>query len=230
MAFAIIAIPRVSASSTVPIPDAGFETNTFDGWSIGSQTGSLGPTITGNGTGVTIFSGSRTFTHGSHGAMGSPTKNDGSPNPYYAPAVAAGSWTFGPNNATYAVALQPKGEQNFSQAMTALGLSGAPQTAIQAQLTADRNASGFGSPTPTDAAWITRDVELDADVTYTMSWNYLGTDYVPYNDGSVTSLVAVTAPSTPVTTVNNFERTYALLGFTNPGTGDYSTNSYGATG
>jgi hypothetical protein len=30
--------------------------------------------------------------------------------------------------------------------------------------------------------------------------------------------------------VNNYVQSYALLGFTNPGTGDYSTNSYGATG
>jgi hypothetical protein len=63
-----------------------------------------------------------------------------------------------------------------------------------------------------------------------MSWNYLGTDYVPYNDGSVTGLVPVTVTGTPVIRVNNYVQSYALLGFTNPGTGDYSTNSYGATG
>ena len=217
----------VSADS---LPDTGFEDGTLTGWNTGSQTGNLGASITGNGTGVTVFTGSRTFAHGARGAMGSPTLSNGSPNPYYAPAVTAGSWTFGPNNATYAVAMQPKNEQTFSQAMTALGLSGSPQTAIQAQLTADRNASGFGSPTPTDAAWITRDVQLTAGVTYTMSWNYLGTDYVPYNDGSVTGLVPVTVSGTPVITVNNYVQSYALLGFTNPGTGDYSTNSFGSTG
>jgi hypothetical protein len=211
-------------------PDAGFEDGTFTGWEKGSQSGTLGSTITGNGTGVTIFTGSRTFTHSQHGAMGSPTKQDGSANPYYAPAVSAGSWTFGPNNAAKAVALQPMGQITFSDAMTALGLSGSPQTAIQAQLTADRNASGFGSPTPTNAAWITREVQLTAGTTYTMSWNYLGTDYVPYNDGSVTGLVPVTVTGTPVIRVNNYVQSYALLGFTNPGTGDYSTNSYGATG
>jgi len=91
--------------------------------------------------------------------MGSPTKTDGSPNPYYAPAVAAGSWTFGPNNAAKAVALQPVGQIAFSDAMTALGLAGSPQTAIQTQLTADRNASGFGSPTPTTATGTTEVTE-----------------------------------------------------------------------
>lgn len=229
---AAISIVNIASASqiTIPVPDAGFESNNFDGWNKGSQTGNLGSSINGNGTGVSIFSGSRTFSHGPHGSVGSPTKNDGTPNPYYAPAVPAGSWTFGPNNATYAAALQPKGEQTFSQAMSELGLSGSSQTEIEAQLVADRNASGFGSPNPTDAAWITREVQLTADVTYTMSWNYLGTDYVPFNDGSITSLVQISAPSTPQIIVNNFNKNYALLGFTNPGTGDYSTNSYGSTG
>lgn len=205
-------------------PDAGFEDGTFAGWDKGSQSGNLGNTITGNGTGVTIFTGSRTFTHGSHPAVGNPSS------PSYAPAVAAGSWTFGPNNAAKAVALQPVGQIMFSDAMAALGLSGAPQTAIQERLTADGVASGNGNPTPTNAAWITREVQLTAGTTYTMYWNYLGTDYVPFNDGSVTGLVPVTVTGTPVIRVNNYVQSYALLGFTNPGTGDYSTNSYGATG
>ena len=220
-----------SANATsVSIPDAGFEDNTFTGWSRGSQTGTLGASINGGGTGVTIFNGSRTFTHGPNGAMGNPTLSDGSPNPYYAPAVAAGSWTFSPKGGTYAVALQPKSEQTFDQATNALGLSATENSAIKAMLAQQAAAAGFGNGNPTDAAWITREVELTAGVIYTMSWNYMATDYVPYNDGSITSLVPVTVESTPVITVNNFEQSYALLGFTNPGTGDYSTNSYGSTG
>jgi hypothetical protein len=228
---ALITIPTVDASSTQePIANAGFEDNSFTGWSRGTQTGNLGSAINGNGTGVTIFSGPKTFSHPSHPAVGSATRN-GAPNPYYAPAVSAGSWTFSPSNASYAALLQPRNEQNFSQAMTALGLSGSPQTAIQAQLTADAQAAANGGQSnPTDAAWITREVQLTSGITYTMSWNYLGTDYVPFNDGSLTSLVAVSTPSTPTITVNNFNRSYALLGFTNPGTGDYSVNSYGSTG
>ena len=223
--FLLISIFGFSApAQAASFPNAGFEDGTFTGWEKGAQTGTLGATITGNGTGVTIFTGSRTFTHSSHGAMGDPSSA------YYAAPVAAGSWTFGPNNASKAVALQPAGQITFSDAMTALGLSGSPQTAIQAQLTADRNAAGFGNPNPTNAAWITREVQLTAGETYTMSWNYLGTDYVPFNDGSVTGLVPVTVTGTPVIRVNNYVQSYALLGFTNPGTGDYSTNSYGATG
>jgi hypothetical protein len=222
MSFAPLATK--AEATTTSIPNAGFEDGTFTGWSRGSQTGTLGASITGQGTGVSIFSGSKTFTHGSRGAMGNPSS------PYYAPAVAAGSWTFSPNNATYAALLQPKGEQTFDQATAALGLSSAEASQLTGMLASQAQASGFGSGTPTDAAWITREVELTAGVTYTMSWNYVGTDYVPYNDGSITSLVAVSAQGTPVITVNNFVQPYALLGFTNPGTGDYSTNSYGATG
>ena len=224
------AISPYANATSASIPNAGFEDNTFTGWSRGSQTGNLGASINGGGTGVTIFNGSRTFTHGSNGAMGSPTLSNGSPNPYYAPAVAAGSWTFSPKGGTYAVALQPKGEQSFDQAAAALGLSGTDNSAIRTMLAQQAAAAGFGNGNPTDAAWITREVELDAGVVYTMSWNYMATDYVPFNDGSITSLVPVSTASVPVITVNNFEQSYALLGFTNPGTGDYSTNSYGATG
>jgi hypothetical protein len=221
-------VGSVSATSTT-IPNAGFEDGALTGWSIGTQTGNLGASINGNGTGVTVFNGSRLFSHGAHGSMGSPTVN-GQPNPYYAPAVAAGTWTFSPKGGTYAVALQPKSQQTFSQATAALGLSGTQTSAITTMLGQQAVASGFGNGTPTDAAWITREVQLTAGVTYTMSWNYMATDYIPFNDGSITSLVPVTVTGTPVITVNNFVQSYALLGFTNPGTGDYSTNSYGSTG
>ena len=230
-----------ATSSSISIPNAGFEDGTLTGWSRGSQTGTLGTSINGSGTGVTVFNGSRTFTHGANGAMGSPTITKAIPNtspqqyeivdnPYYAPAVVAGSWTFSPKGGTYAVALQPKGEQTFTQATAALGLSETQTSQIATMLSSQAQASGFGSGNPTDAAWITREVQLTAGITYTMSWNYMATDYVPFNDGSITSLVPVTVASTPAITVNNFNQSYALLGFSNPGTGDYSTNSYGATG
>ena len=213
-----------ATGNTVSIPDAGFEDGTFTGWNRGTQTGTLGETITGSGTGVTIFTGPRTFTHGARGAVGSPSS------PYYASAVAAGSWTFSPKSATKAVLLQPKSEQTFSQAASALNLSAGSVTEISNTLTTQAQASGNGQGNPTDAAWITREVELTADTVYTMAWNYVGTDYVPYNDGSITSLVPITVSGTPVVTVNNYVKPYALLGFTNPGTGDYSTNSFGSTG
>ena len=99
-AFIPSGIPASATGSQVSIPNAGFEDGTLTGWSRGSQTGTLGASITGNGTGVSVFSGSRLFSYGSRNAMGSPTLSDGSENPYYAPAVTAGSWTFSPINAT----------------------------------------------------------------------------------------------------------------------------------
>ena len=207
--FAIAWVSPITARATgssIPIPNAGFEDGTLTGWDRGSQTGTLGTSITGNGTGVTVFTGSRTFNYG------------------------ASSWTFSPNNATYAALLQPKREKTFTQATSALGLSGTQTSEIAQMLSSQAFTTGLGNGNPTDAAWITREVELTAGVTYTMSWNYMATDYVPYNDGSITSLVPVSVASTPVITVNNFEQSYALLGFTNQGTGDYSTGSYGSTG
>lgn len=80
-----------------------------------------------------------------------------------------------------------------------------------------------------DAAWISKVVHLEAGTVYTMSWNYVGTDYEPYNDGSITTLVSQSDPGTTVY-VNGYESNYAVLGFTNTGTGDYSTGSYASTG
>ena len=217
-------MPITASVQAAEIPNAGFEDGTFTDWDKGAQTGTLGSTITGTGTGVTIFTGPRTFTHSARGARGTSTS------PYYSAAVPAGSWTFSPNNGTNAVLLQPRGAQTFSQATTALDLSAGAVTEIRSTLSSQAQASGNGSGNPTDASWITRTVELTAGVTYTMAWNYVGTDYVPYNDGSITSLVPVTVSGTPVVTVNNYVKSYAFLGFTNPGTGDYSTNSFGSTG
>jgi len=205
------------------VSNADFESGDFTGWNKGAQTGSLGNTISGNGTGVTIVSGALSFNAPSHPAVGNPSTI------YYAPAVTPTTWTFSPYG-TYAAALQPTGSISFDAATTALGLSSAQNVAIKTLLNEQRTLSNFGGPSanPTNAAWITKSVTLSAGVTYTMSWNYIGTDYVPFNDGSITSLVPVTGSAS--VTVNNQVGNYALLGFTNPGTGDYSTSTYGSTG
>jgi len=135
---------------------------------------------------------------------------------FNAPAKA---WTFSPYG-SYAAALQPTGGPTFADAAAAMGL-----TPDQAQAITTTSAG-----TPTDAAWMTRTVSLDSGTVYSMSWNYIGTDYEPYNDGSITSLVYQGSGTNPVITVNNYSENYALLGFTVTGTGDYSTGSYGSTG
>jgi hypothetical protein len=120
--------------------------------------------------------------------------------------------------------IQPTGGIQFNAATTSLGLSSAENTAIRNYLT------GLGgNSTPTNAGWIKREVTLQAGTTYTFGWNYVSTDYTPYNDGSMMTLThATNAAITP--NLNNSQLRYALLGFTNPGTGNYATDSYGSTG
>ena len=226
---ASVLLMGTSAALSDTISGTDFESGTTAGWEKGSQTGNLNNTITGNGTGVSIINGAVTFNAPAHGAVGSPNKPDGSPNPYYQPAVSPTTWTFSPYG-TYGAALQPTGSTTFDAATSALGLTSAENQAIKTKLQQDQQASGLGNPNPTNAAWLTQNVTLNAGTTYTMSWNYIGTDYVPFNDGSITSLVYQGTGSTPVVTVNNYAQNYALLGFTNPGTGDYSTGTYGSTG
>ena len=134
------------------------------------------------------------------------------------------SWTVTPYG-TYMLSLQPgSGAPTFDSATASLGLTAGQNTAIKSYLT------GLGgNSNPTNAAWVKRDMTLQAGVTYSIAWQYLSTDYTPFNDGSMITLVHKTDAS-KVPTLNNAQRNYALLGFTNPGTGDYSTNSYGATG
>jgi hypothetical protein len=128
------------------------------------------------------------------------------------------------------LSLQPGGSApTFDAATASLGLTAGHNSAIKALLTQQSQAGGGGDPTPTNAAWVKRDMTLRAGVTYSIAWQYLSTDYTPFNDGSIITLVHKT-DSSKVPTLNNAQRNYALLGFTNPGTGDYSTNSYGATG
>ena len=138
------------------------------------------------------------------------------------------SWTVTPYG-TYMLSVQPGGDApTFDSATTSLGLTSSQNTAIKNLLIQQAQTSG-GDPTPTNASWVKRDMTLKAGVTYSIAWQYLSTDYTPFNDGSMITLIHKT-DGTKVPTLNNAVRNYALLGFTNPGTGDYSTGSYGASG
>jgi hypothetical protein len=133
------------------------------------------------------------------------------------------NWTVNPYG-TKMAQIQPTGGVQFNTATASLGLSGAENTAIRNYLT------GLGgNSNPTNAGWIKREVTLQAGTTYTFGWNYVSTDYTPFNDGSMMTLTHSTnAAITP--NLNNSQLRYALLGFTNPGTGNYATDSYGSTG
>ena len=138
------------------------------------------------------------------------------------------NWTVNPYG-TKMARLQPGGAVQFNDATASLGLSTAENTAIRNYLTFQSQNGGGGNPTPTTASWIKREITLQAGTTYTFAWNYLSTDYTPFNDGSMMTLTHSTNASvTP--NLNNSVQRYALLGFTNPGTGNYATGSYGSTG
>jgi hypothetical protein len=129
-------------------------------------------------------------------------------------------WTVTPYG-SYMVSLQAGGSSpGFDSAMTTLGLTGSTITSIRNTIYSN------GNMYPTNATSISRTVFLQAGTTYTYAWQYVSTDYVPYNDGS---MITVTGGNgTP--TINGQTQNFALLGFTNQGTGNYSVGSYGATG
>ena len=134
-------------------------------------------------------------------------------------------WTINPYG-SWMGQLYPSGSVQFNSATTSLGLTTAENTAIRQFMTTN---AGGGDPTPTNASWMKRTMTLTAGTTYSFAWNYLSTDYTPFNDGSMVTLVHSTNAGI-IPTLNNSQQRYGLLGFTNPGTGNYATDSYGSTG
>jgi|LakMenEpi03Aug12_release.lakeMendotaPanAssembly.Ray.scaffolds.fasta_scaffold02466_37 hypothetical protein len=176
----------------------GFENGNYTEWTVSNGSTTLRNSWSPNGSGSQVTTGMTNYCPG-----------------------GGKCWTVTPYG-SYMLAVQAgAGSVNFDPAMTSLGLQGSDISSIRSYLT-----SLGGNSTPTNASWVRRSVALQAGVTYTFAWQYLSTDYVPFNDGSIITLTG--GPGTP--TVNGLTQNYALLGFTNPGTGNYSTNSYGATG
>jgi hypothetical protein len=118
---------------------------------------------------------------------------------------------------------------SFSQMTSALSLTSTSVTGIQSTLSTQAQTTGNGQGNPTTAAWASKTVTLTSGQNFSLAWQYISTDYVPFNDGSIATLVKVGSPNVNAV-LNNYTSQYALLGFTNPGTGDYSTGSYGSTG
>lgn len=179
--------------------DLSFGTGDYNGWTAGPTSGTQSGNYTGNGIGAA------TVTGGTVSCCGPNT------------------WVVSPYTGSYMVSLQPSGGPNFNTMTSALGLSSASVTALNAEI----NAQGTGSIT--SGVWITKSFTFTQPATFKMAWNYISTDYVPFNDGSLTSLVNTTN-STDLGKINGLTKEYLLLGATNPGTGNYSTGSYGSTG
>jgi hypothetical protein len=135
------------------------------------------------------------------------------------------AWAISPYTGSTMVGMQPSNPTaTYSNMTSALGMSTDSVTALSAEIAA-QNPQGGGNIT--NAAWIYKDFPLAAATKFSMYWVYTSTDYVPFNDGSITTFVNTGGNQGKI---NNVLTQYILLGATNPGTGNYSTGSYGSTG
>jgi len=179
------------------VTNYGFENGNYTGWTVSNGSTTARTSWSDSGSGVQVTTGMTNYCPG-----------------------GGKCWTVTPYG-SYMVSLQAGGgSPDFDGAMTTLGLSGSTITSIRNTIHSN------GGMYPTNATSISRTVFLQAGTTYTYAWQYVSTDYVPYNDGS---MITVTGGNgTP--TINGQTQNFALLGFTNQGTGNYSVGSYGATG
>lgn len=189
----------LALSAQAQSQDYSFGTGDLNGWTAGGGTGTQTGAYGQTGIGVSTTSGTQTIS-----------------------CCGPNTWNINPYSGSYMVGIQPGSTQNYSQMTTALGLSSSSISALNAEV-----ASTGGSIT--SAAWISKNFTFTAPATFKMAWVYTSTDYVPFNDGSIATLVNTGSPTT-FGKVNNVLGQYALLGATNPGTGNYSTGSYGSTG
>jgi len=179
------------------VTNYGFENGDYGGWTVSNGSTTARTSWSPTGNGAQVTTGMTNYCPG-----------------------GGKCWTVTPYG-SYMVSLQAGGSSpQFNAAMTTLGLQSSTITSIRNTIYSN------GSMYPTNATSISRTVFLQAGVTYTYAWQYVSTDYVPYNDGSMITVTG--GPGTA--TINGQTQDFALLGFTNPGTGNYSTNSYGATG
>ena len=137
------------------------------------------------------------------------------------------NWGISPYTGSTMVGLTPTDTSaTYNNMTSALGMSSTSASALSAEIAA-QNPQGGGNIT--NAAWIYKDFPLAAATKFSMYWVYTSTDYVPFNDGSITTFVN-TGDAAALGKINNVLTQYILLGATNPGTGNYSTGSYGSTG
>ncbi|MDD4744699.1 MAG: YDG domain-containing protein, partial [Eubacteriales bacterium] len=127
-------------------------------------------------------------------------------------------WTVNPYETQMAVVVPSGNSGVFTTVADALGLSASSRSYLTTTF-----------PNVTNMAYIYADIPLAAGESFTMAWNYVATDYAPYNDASFCSLVNLNdAGDVPL--VNGFNAEVSILGATVTGTGNYSTGDYGSTG
>lgn len=200
----------LAAGETAAPPVASCNPCSPQGDNLGFESGNTTNWTISNGTGTEKLSGWSSNGEGVQTSKGMSNYQPG----------GGKTWTVTPYG-TWMMAIQAGGNSpTFDAASTNLGLTTQQVADIKTFL-----ANQGGNSNPTNASWAKRTVTLEAGKNYVVAWQYMSTDYVPFNDGSMMTLVG---PSVPL--LNNENKNYALLGFTNPGTGNYSTDSYGSTG
>lgn len=182
----------------------GFTDSGLTGWTLSPSTGVQSPTQwNSSGKGANIVSAMTDYTPG--GGL---------------------KWNITPYNGNYMASLQPTGSTMYTAMANSFGLSASDQTAIQSFLVAH---AGGGQTSPTNASYMYYSgLNLTAGTKFTLAWNFVATDYTPWNDTSITSLVATSGGATAK--INGYTQNYSVLGAINPGAGNWSTGSYGSTG
>ena len=112
--------------------------------------------------------------------------------------------------------LSPTGGNNWSSAQRDLLLSG----------TDISEANSFGNITNVDYAYL--DITLRQGQTSEVKWNFAGTDYAPYNDGSFASFVPILGTTGGGTLNGSFDSFSPLASILGPGkrVGDYGKSGW----
>ena len=164
------------------VTNYGFENGNYTGWTVSNGSTTARTSWSDSGSGAQVTTGMTNYCPG-----------DGK------------CWTVTPYG-SYMISLQAGGgSPGFDGAMTTLGLTGSTITSIR------NTIYSSGNMYPTNATSISRTIFLQAGTTYSYAWQYVTTDYVPYNDGSMITLTG--GPGTP--TINGQTQNFALHGFTN---------------
>lgn len=126
-------------------------------------------------------------------------------------------WKVSPNGSKMLQA-SPDASATYETVKSALGFSAEGDTYLTTQF-----------PQITNNGYFYFEREFAANETFTMAWQYISVDYVPFNDGSIISFVN-TGDASNKPLIDGVRADVSILGATVPGTGNYSTGSYGATG
>lgn len=136
-------------------------------------------------------------------------------------STGALTWTVSPfADGSQMARLAPASTIMSTAAWAQLGLSAATITYLNGVF-----------PNSTDYAIVYRDLDLVAGDSFVMAWNYVATDYAPFNDGSFVTLINVSDATAPLPLINGLVGDLQVLGVTvDNGTGTYVTGDCGSTG